>query len=398
VRGAGINALVPQINLTAAKGNRHAADLSCAGRDGCRRRRSSVIGSITAHETLAAMTNPQPPRIQDTDAAFDVMTIGNAIVDMLAHTDDNFLVDEGLIKGSMRLIEEEEADRLYNRMGPAVEISGGSAANTAAGVASLGGKVTFVGKVANDPLGRIFRHDIRAQGVAFDSADLIGGPATARSMILVSPDGERTMNTYLGACQHLTVDDIDADRVRASRIVYMEGYLWDREPAKEAFRKAAQIAHAHGRRVSITLSDSFCVDRWREEFLVLARSGLVDLVFANTSEVKALYQTADFDSAIAQLRQDVAMAVVTQSEHGCMVLEGAQTWQVAAHPVETLVDTTGAGDLFAAGFLHGLCRGRSHQVSARIGAVAAAEIITHIGARPQADLADLVRQAGVQPI
>ena len=330
-----------------------------------------------------------------TDAHYDVLAIGNAIVDLIAATDDAFLARESLTKGSMRLIEEEEAERLYHHMGPITEISGGSAANTAAGIASLGGRAAFFGKVADDKLGHSFRHDIRAQGVAFDSTDLVGGPATARSMILVTPDGERTMNTYLGACQLLTVDDIDEARVAAARITYMEGYLWDRPAAKDAFRKAASVARAAGRRVGITLSDSFCVDRWREEFLGLARTGTVDLVFANRAELHALYQTSDFDSALEQIRRDVPLAVITLSEKGCLVVEGAATVAVPAHPVSQLVDTTGAGDLFAAGFLYGLARGLPHAVSAGIGAVAAAEVIGHLGARPQADLADLARQAGL---
>lgn len=330
-----------------------------------------------------------------TETQFDVLAIGNAIVDLLAHTDDAFLAREGLVKGSMRLIEEDEAERLYNAMGPVVEISGGSAANTAAGIAALGGKVAYFGKVADDKLGRSFRHDIRAQGVAFDNTDLVGGPATARSMILVSPDGERTMNTYLGACQHLTVDDIDEARVASAAITYMEGYLWDRPAAKDAFRKAARIAHTAGRRVAITLSDSFWVDRWRDEFKELVSTRTVDLVFANRAELLALYQTSDFDSALAQIRADLPLAVVTLSEQGCIVVEGEASVAVPAHPLSALVDTTGAGDLFAAGFLYGVARGLPHATSAAIGAVAAAEVISHLGARPQADLADLARQAGL---
>jgi adenosine kinase len=330
-----------------------------------------------------------------TDATYDVLAIGNAIVDMLAHTDDAFLAREGLVKGSMRLIEEDEAERLYGHMGPVTEISGGSAANTAAGIAALGGKVAYFGKVADDKLGHSFRHDIRAQGVAFDNTDLVGGPATARSMILVSPDGERTMNTYLGACQHLTVDDIDPERVAAARITYMEGYLWDRPAAKDAFRKASAIAHTSGRRVAITLSDSFWVDRWRDEFMELVQTKTVDLVFANRSELLALYQTSDFDGALNQIRQDLPLAVITLSEEGCIVVEGKATIAVPAHPLTALVDTTGAGDLFAAGFLFGLARNLPHATSAAIGAVAASEVISHLGARPQADLAHLARQAGL---
>ena len=332
------------------------------------------------------------------DARFDVLAIGNAIVDVIARSEDDFLVREGLAKGSMRLIDADEAERLYDHMGPAKEISGGSAGNTIAALAGLGGKAAYFGKVAEDHLGSIFRHDIHAVGGHFETPALHIGAAdwapTARSMILVTPDGERTMNTFLGACTHLTPEDIDPGVVADSSIVYLEGYLWDPPAAKAAFRKAAEIAHAHGRRVALTLSDSFCVDRWRGEFLELMRSKTVDLVFANQSEVKALYETADIEAGIAALRADVGMAAVTLSEEGSLVVSAAGVTRVAASPVEAVVDTTGAGDLYAAGFLYGLTRDFDPAASAELGGLLAAEIIGHIGARSQTDLTDLARQAG----
>lgn len=328
------------------------------------------------------------------DPRFDVLGIGNAIVDVIARTDDDFLVREGLAKGSMRLIDADEAVRLYDHMGPARMISGGCAGNTATGVASFGGRAAFIGKVAEDELGRAFQHDIRAVGVAFETAALRDGPPTARSMILVTPDGERTMNTFLGACTRLTPADIDPDVVEAAGVTYLEGYLWDPPEAKEAFRVAADIAHAKGRIVALTLSDSFCVDRFRGEFLDLVRSGRVDLVFANAAEVRSLYQTADFDTALAALRQDARLAAVTLSENGSLVVSREATVHVPAHPVEAVVDTTGAGDLYAAGFLFGLARGFDHRTCAELGGLAAAEIISHLGARPEASLADLARQNG----
>lgn len=330
-----------------------------------------------------------------TDHRFDVLGIGNAIVDILAFMEDDFLVKQGLAKGSMRLIDAAEAERLYAEMGPARMVSGGCAGNTVSGVASFGGTAAFVGKVAADELGRLYRHDIRALGIDFGTADLASGAPTARSMILVTPDGERTMNTYLGACQHLTPADIDPAVVEAAAITYLEGYLWDPPAAKEAFRVAADIAHAKGRIVALTLSDSFCVDRFRGEFLDLIRSGTVDLVFANAAEAKALYETSDLDAAVAALRQDARIAAVTLSERGSLALTRDETVHVPAHPVETVVDTTGAGDLYASGFLYALARGADLATCARHGGLAAAEIIGHLGARPEARLADLAAQAGL---
>ena len=325
----------------------------------------------------------------------DVLGIGNAIVDVLAHTEDDFLIANQLNKGSMRLIDEPEAERLYGAMGPATIISGGSAANTTVGIASLGGKAAFIGKIRQDAVGDVFAHDIRAIGVRFDTPRSVDGPATARSFILVTPDGERTMNTYLGACQLLNPDDIDEAIVEASSITYLEGYLWDPPDAKEAFRKAAGIAHRAGNKVSITLSDSFCVDRYRDEFRELLRDKTIDILFANEHELKSLYATSDFDSALAALRQEGTLGVVTRSEHGSLVVTREATKAVSAFPIETLVDTTGAGDLFAAGFLLGLARGISHEDCARMGALAAAEVIQHLGARPQTSLKDLALQNGL---
>lgn len=330
-----------------------------------------------------------------TSARYDVLGIGNAIVDILSKTEDDFLVAQHLAKGSMRLIDEAEAERLYALMGPTEEISGGSGANTIAGVASFGGRAAYFGKVKADHLGKRFRHDIRATGVAFDTEDAFSGPATARSFILITPDGERTMNTYLGACQNLGPADVDETVVRASAITYLEGYLWDPPAAKEAFRKASGIAHAAGRRVALTLSDAFCVGRYRAEFLDLMRSGTVDTVFANESELKALYETADFATALEVLRKDAKLGIVTRSEKGCVVVEGDQTVAVPAFPVETVVDTTGAGDLFAAGFLFGLAKGLGHERSGRLGALAAAEVLSHVGARPLVNLEQLAAENGL---
>jgi len=325
---------------------------------------------------------------------YDVLAIGNAIVDVIARTDDDFLAAQRMRKGSMQLIDEARAAGIYDAMGPAVEISGGSAANTIVGAASLGARTAFVGKVKDDELGRVFAHDIRAAGVAFATPPASDGPSTARCYVLVTPDGERTMNTYLGAAQDLHPNDIDPDSVAGAQITYLEGYLWDPPHAKEAFLKAAKIAHAAGRDVALTLSDAFCVDRYRAEFLDLIRTGTVDLVFANERELHSLYQTADFDTAVNALRNDARLAVVTRSEKGCLVVTREETDAVPASPIERLVDATGAGDLFAAGFLVGLSRGADYRSCARLGALAAAEVIQHIGARPETSLKALAQDGG----
>jgi sugar/nucleoside kinase (ribokinase family) len=330
-----------------------------------------------------------------TAAKYDVLGIGNAIFDVLVQTDEGFLSRHGMAKGSMSLIDEERAAAIYRDMGAATEMSGGSAANTIVGIASLGARAAYVGKVRDDQIGRLYAHDIRAAGVTFETKPAAGGPATGCSYILVTGDGERTMNTYLGAAQDLTPADIDADQIAASAILYLEGYLWDPKSAKEAFVKAAAIAHQAGRQVALTLSDAFCVDRYRDEFLELMRSNTVDLVFANEAELHSLYQTSDFDTALKQLRGDVRLAAVTRSEKGCVVASKEEVKAVPAFPIERLVDTTGAGDLFAAGFLFGLSRGFGHESAGRLGALAAAEVIQHIGARPKVSLKALAQQNGL---
>lgn len=328
-------------------------------------------------------------------ARHDVLGIGNAIVDVIARADEGFLLKQGMRKGRMELIDEPRAEAIYDAMGPAVEMSGGSAANTIVGLALLGTRTAFVGKVKDDLLGRAFAHDIRAAGVAFDTPPASAGPSTGRCYVLVTPDGERTMNTYLGAAQDLHPEDIDAEAIAASAITYLEGYLWDPKHAKDAFLKAAKIAHEANRKVALTLSDAFCVDRWRDEFLQLMRSRTVDLIFANEAELQSLYQTSDFDAAVKALRADIELAVVTRSEKGCLVLNPDDIEAVPAFPVERVVDTTGAGDLFAAGFLCGLARGADDRTCGRLGALAAAEVIQHLGARPETSLKELARDNGL---
>jgi sugar/nucleoside kinase (ribokinase family) len=330
-----------------------------------------------------------------TNTRFDVLGIGNAIVDVIARAEEDFLLQQGMTKGAMTLVDEERAKRIYEAMGPAIEVSGGSAANTIVGVASLGARAAFVGKVRNDGLGGVFAHDIRAVGVSFEAAPAVEGPSTGRCYVLVTPDGERTLNTYLGAAQDLHPRDIDPEAVAGAAITYLEGYLWDPRNAKDAFVKAAKIAHDSRRQVALSLSDAFCVDRWRDEFLELLRSGTVDLLFANESELHSLYQTSDFDAAVATLRNDVKLAAVTRSAKGCVVVTREKVTAVPACPVEKVVDTTGAGDLFAAGFLFGLARGYEHSICGRLGALAAAEIIQHIGARPEANLRALAQANGL---
>ncbi|WP_315723005.1 MULTISPECIES: adenosine kinase [unclassified Bradyrhizobium] len=331
-----------------------------------------------------------------TDAKYDVLGIGNAIFDVLVQADEAFLARHGMTKGGMALIDEARAAAIYRDMGPATEMSGGSAANTIVGLASLGARAAYVGKIKDDQIGRMYSHDIRAAGVAFDTSAAADGPATGCSYILVTPDGERTMNTYLGAAQNLTAADIDPAQIAAARIVYLEGYLWDPKDAKDAFVKAATIAHDAGREVALTLSDSFCVDRYRDEFLELMRGGTVDLVFANEAELHSLYQTSDFDGALKQLREDATLGIVTRSDKGCVVVSNDGVIAVPAHPIETLVDTTGAGDLFAAGFLFGLVRKSGYEMAGKLGGLAAAEVIQHIGARPQVSLKELAAQTGLK--
>lgn len=330
------------------------------------------------------------------NARFDVLTIGNAIVDVIAPVDDAWLVAEGMNKGIMHLVDAERSAALYERMPPGRrQVSGGSAANTAAGVASLGGRAAFVGKVADDALGHAFDADLVRAGVAFATAKLAGGPATARSMILLTADGERTMNTYLGAAQELGEEDIDEDTIGAAAITYMEGYLWDPPAAKRAFVRAAHYAHKRERASAITLSDPFCVNRYREEFLDLMRSRTVDYVFANIEELKSLYETEDFDAAVRQVAQDAEVAAVTMGARGAMAVFRGEIVSVPAFPVEKVEDVTGAGDLFAAGFLLALARGQDMQAALSLGCLAAAEVISHVGARPVADLKALAAEEGL---
>ena len=329
------------------------------------------------------------------DSRYDVLCIGNAIVDIIARCDEKFLADNAIIKGAMNLIDAERAELLYSHMGPALEASGGSAGNTAAGIASFGGRAAFFGKVAKDQLGDIYYHDIRAHGVAFDTQPLDGPPPTARSMIFVTPDGERSMNTYLGACVELGPEDVEADKAAGAKVTYFEGYLWDPPRAKEAIRLTAKHAHAAGREVSMTLSDSFCVDRYRDEFLDLMRSGTVDIVFANESELKALYQTSSFEAGLEQIRRDCRLAAVTRSEKGSVIVRGDETVQVNAIAIRELVDTTGAGDLYAAGFLHGYTTGRDLGACGKLGSLAAGLVIQQIGPRPRENLREAAQAAGL---
>jgi sugar/nucleoside kinase (ribokinase family) len=323
------------------------------------------------------------------DERLDVLGIGNAIVDVLSHAEDHVLGDLGLAKGAMTLIDAEAADRMYGRVGPAVESSGGSAANTIAGIASLGGNGAYVGKVRDDELGRIFAHDLKALGVRFEVAPAIDGPGTARCLVLVSPDAQRTMATYLGACVNLGPEDVDEALVASAKVTYLEGYLWDPPRAKEAFRKAIAAARGAGRLVALSLSDAFCVDRWRAEFMQLLADD-VDVLFANEAELTSLFEVDDFDAALQQARGLVSMAALTRSAKGSIVLAGTEVHVIDAAPVARVVDTTGAGDLYAAGFLYGLTQGRDPATCGRLGSVAAAEVISHVGARPEVPLSSLV--------
>ncbi|MDK4723346.1 adenosine kinase [Rhizobium sp. CNPSo 3968] len=323
---------------------------------------------------------------------FDVLTVGNAIVDIIARCDDQFLIDNNITKAAMNLIDAERAELLYSRMGPALEASGGSAGNTAAGVASFGGKAAYFGKVAEDQLGQIFAHDIRAQGVHYETKAQGTFPPTARSMIFVTEDGERSMNTYLGACVELGPEDVEADVVADAKVTYFEGYLWDPPRAKEAIRECARIAHDNGREMSMTLSDSFCVGRYRDEFLDLMRSGTVDIVFANRDEALSLYETDDFEKALKLIAADCKIAAVTTGKDGAVIVRGSERYVVDAHPIEERVDTTGAGDLFAAGFLFGYTQGRSLEDCAKLGNLAAAIVIEQIGPRPMRSLSEAAKE------
>ena len=329
-----------------------------------------------------------------TQTNIDVVGIGNAIVDVIARADDAFLAREALVKGTMTLIDAERAESLYALMGPAVEISGGSVGNTMAGLASLGRRGAYIGKVRDDLLGEIYRHDITAVGVQFHTPAATSGPGTARCLILVTPDGQRTMNTYLGACADLGPADIDPEVIAAARITYLEGYLFDPPQAQEAFCKAAAIAHAAWRKVALSLSDPFCVERHRDAFRALV-DGHVDNLFANEAAICSLLETADFATAAAAVRGHVAIAALTRSAAGRVILVDGAEHRIAATPVACVVDTTGAGDLYASGFLYGLTRDCPLPTCGEIGSLCAAEIISHVGARPETALSRLVAEAGL---
>ncbi len=318
----------------------------------------------------------------------DVVGIGNAIVDVIARAEDEFLVEQGLSKGSMVLIDEERAESLYAAMGPGIEASGGSAANTMAGIVSLGGSAAYIGKVRDDALGNVFAHDTRAGGVAFDQPSGVSGPATARSLILVTPDAERTMNTYLGISSLLEPDDIDAAVVASGRLLFCEGYLWDVESAKQAIRHAMDIARESGRRSALTLSDTFCVERHHGEFRQLVEER-VDVLFANQDELLTLYETSLLDDAVAGVAADVELACVTRGEKGSLIVSGGEVIEVDAVLPDRLIDTTGAGDQYAAGVLYGLANGLPLAECGRLGSVAAAEVISHVGPRPLLPLREL---------
>ena len=322
----------------------------------------------------------------------DVVGIGNALVDVLSHEGEAFLARQGMVKGTMQLIDEAGARRLYDAMGPGIEMSGGSAANTIVGVASFGGRAHYVGKVRNDQLGEVFAHDLRSTGVEYDTPAATSGPSTGRCLIVVTPDAQRTMGTFLGASVQLSPADVDAELIARGKILYLEGYLFDPPQAQEAFRAAARIAHERGRTVSLTLSDPFCVERHRRAFLELVE-GHVDVLFANEAEICSLYQVDAFDAAVQRVRRHCAIAVLTRSARGSVVVSGEQLHVIDAHPIDALVDTTGAGDLYAAGFLFGLSRGLDLASCGRLGSAAAAEVISHVGARPQIPLAKLVDAA-----
>jgi sugar/nucleoside kinase (ribokinase family) len=321
----------------------------------------------------------------------DLVGIGNAIVDVLTKTGDDFLRANKINKGTMTLIEADQAEALYAKMGPGTEVSGGSAANTVAAFANMSGKAGYIGKVANDQLGSVFRHDIRAIGVSFDTAALTDGPPTARCLILITPDAQRTMCTFLGACVWIAPSDLDEEMIKNAKVTYLEGYLFDRPRAKLTFRKASEIARGAGKKVSLSLSDPFCVDRHRDEFLDLIKTG-TDILFANEAELLSLYKADTFDDAVKHARETCPLVIVTRSAKGSLILNGQETIEVAAETVKEVVDTTGAGDMYAAGFLYGYTRGKSLADCGRAASVVAAEVIQHVGARPQIDLAKLLKE------
>ncbi len=332
---------------------------------------------------------------QNSEKTYDVVAVGNAIVDVIARTDDGFIDRHGMVKGSMALIDSGAAHAIYDDMPPATEVSGGSAANTVAGMASLGGSVGFVGQVATDELGQVFTHDVRAAGVHFDPVRTLDDPlGTGRCLVLVTPDAQRTMNTFLGVAGLIEPDDVDEVLVAAAQVVYCEGYLWDLPLTKAAIVKAMEVAHASGGKVSFTLSDAFCVDRHRAEFVDLVRDH-VDVLFANEAEILSLYEVDDWRVAADRIAEVVEVTCLTRSEHGSVIVSGDERIEVPASPVDEVVDTTGAGDLYAGGFLYGYTHGLGLRRAAELGSLAAAEVISHIGARPQVSLEQLATDAGL---
>ncbi|WP_394647774.1 adenosine kinase [uncultured Sphingomonas sp.] len=328
-----------------------------------------------------------------TEPRYDVVAIGNAIVDILSPATDDFIAGNGMTKGAMALVfSPEEADALYAKMGPGQEVSGGSAANTIAGMAALGSQCAFIGQVADDQLGEVFAHDIRAAGIRFDTPSRAGAPTTGRCLIFVTPDGQRTMNTFLGASHYLPADALDASLIADARYLYLEGYLWDPEEPRAAMRAAIDIARGAGRKIAFTLSAEFVIDRHRTAFLELVAAGLIDVLFANEAEIMFLTETSSVDAAVASVKDKVPLVVVTLAERGAMAVAGDERVTVPAQPIDKVVDTTGAGDLFAAGFLHGQSRGKSLEASLTLGAICAAEVIQHFGARPIVDLKAITAQ------
>jgi sugar/nucleoside kinase (ribokinase family) len=325
-------------------------------------------------------------------AKFDVVGIGSAIVDIIGRCDDAFLKKHGCPKGNMRLVDQQTIAALYDSMGPAIEVSGGSVANTMVGIASFGGNSAFIGKVANDEFGKIFAHDIKSSRVTFDSRPATGGAPTSRSLILVTPDGERTMNTFLGVSTDLGEQELDAETITAAKILYLEGYLFDRPEGMAAFRKAAAIAAKAGRKVALSLSDAFCVDRHRDAFREFLKKD-VDILFANESEITSLYQTTSFEAATKQVKQDTDLAAITRSAAGSVIINQGEAINISVRSVAKVIDTTGAGDLYAAGFLYGLTHGVDLMTAGQLGSLAAAEVIGHLGARPEKKLSDLARDA-----
>jgi sugar/nucleoside kinase (ribokinase family) len=343
--------------------------------------------SFSPSESPSSRRRPEESSV-DRSPRYDVVGIGNALVDVIAHATDGFLHEHRLVKGSMTLIETERAVELYAALSGAVEMSGGSAANTVGGVASFGGRAAYIGKVDDDDLWQVFGHDMRAVGVGFVGGGQPQEIPTGRCVVVVTPDAERTMNTYLGVSSTLSVEDLDESLIAAGRVLYMEGYLFDRDDAKAAFRRAADVAHEHGRTVSLTLSDSFCVDRHRDDFRELVRDH-IDLLFGNEDELLSLYELESFDDAVAALRSECSLAVITRGPAGCIVVTAEELIPVAAVPVTKVVDTTGAGDLFAAGFMYGYTHGADLAECGRLGSVAAAEVISHVGPRPLVELRTL---------